>query len=196
MSGQLTTPLLIALAACAGAVSSSNDVTAPRSDTSPFADPTLRDDPSTAQERDERDALRHGANSIERHAGLWGVPPRYTFGPSAMSTTPRDIQVWLLTADGSRIPFLATGVRIPLSDGVWVGVDLHPHPQSLSVVAHVRNRRPGAEPMPAMAIVPYAGGAAMVQIGRTGPTAFEVTPVDRAELTGDIPRMAGENDFR
>ena len=44
--GQLTTPLLIALAACAGAVSSANDVRAPRSDTSPFADPTLRDDPT------------------------------------------------------------------------------------------------------------------------------------------------------
>jgi hypothetical protein len=37
-----------------------------------------------------------------------------------------------------------------------------------------------------MAIVPLAGGAALVQIGRTGPIAFEVTPVDRAELTGDI----------
>jgi len=103
-----------------------------------------------------------------------------------MAEAHREVGVWSIASDGSRSPFAGTGLRVPLPNGMWVGVDLHLPPRGLSVVVDVRNRRPGADPMPTLAIVPRAGNAAMVLIGRAGPTRFEVTPVDGAELTGDI----------
>lgn len=104
-----------------------------------------------------------------------------------MVLPPRMIHVWSVAADGARTAFEGTGLRVPLPDGAWVAIDLGLRARSLAVVLSARNRRPGVDPLPRLSIVPVAGGTARVLIGtKPGPETFDVVPVDRAELKGDM----------